>query len=770
LSTMPMHGSHDWRMVALSVLIAVAAAYATLDLAGRVTAARRRARVYWVVGGATSMGTGIWAMHYVGMLAYSLPMKVYYDLPTVLASLLAAIVASAIALYTVSRDRLQNWQTAIGSLCMGSGIASMHYIGMAAMRLPARAEYNLTIVIVSVALAIVISFVALVLTFRVREEIRVSGRKIASALVMGSAIPVMHYTGMWAVTFAATNDVVDLSHAVNISFLGATAVSSVTGVVLFLAIGTSMMDRLVAAQRAVVEVAQQHETHFRTLAEAIPQIVWTARPDGYADYFNKRWYDYTATKQQQSVGNGWEVVVHPEDLSATLAAWGAAVESGTTYEVQYRFMRASDQTYRWFLGRAQPVRDSQGTIVKWFGTCTDIDDQKRSQESLEEEVRQRTAALLDANQQLTEEMQGREQAQHEMNLQTETLVRELTERSRKDTLLAKMGELLQSGTNVTEAFAIVTGFAPRIFPGWGGAIILLNASKSLLEVAGSWEHCKLISSFFEPHGCWALRTGHRYQVEAGDRSAPCAHATAVTGAYVCVPIQAHGEALGIIHLQLPEGAPAMSESELALIGTFAEQIALSIANIRLREALRNQSIRDPLTGLFNRRYLEETLEREMHRVQRSKQPLGVLMVDLDHFKRFNDTFGHDAGDAVLQEAGVLFASRVRAEDIACRYGGEEFVLILPNADLAMTTKRGELLCAEARKLEVLHNGAALGQVTISVGAACFPDTANNAQALLSAADGALYEAKDSGRDRVVTAKCRNRETQTSESAAAGVAG
>ena len=754
LHSMSMHGSHDLQMVGLSVLIAMVAAYATLDLAGRVTAARGRARVYWILGGAASMGTGIWAMHYIGMLAFSLPLRVLYDLPTVLVSLLAAIAASAIALYTVSREHLQSWNTAWASVFMGSGIAAMHYIGMAAMRLAARAQYDPWIVAASIGLAILISWLALILSIRAREETETGWRKVGSALVMGSAIPITHYTGMWAVSFVASDEAVDLSHAVSISHLGLAAISGSSILVLFLAIGTSFLDRLIAAQRAVVETARQHEAHFRSLAEAIPQIVWTARPDGYLEFFNQHWYDYTGRDLEHSLGDGWKSVVHPDDMNVTLAAWMRAVETGETYEVEYRFFRVSDRSYRWHLGRAHAMRGATGEVVKWFGTCTDIDDQKRNQEGLEAQVRERTAALVEANEHLTREMRERERAQKEMNLQTENLVRELTERSRKGALLAKMGELLHSGASLQEAFSIVTGFAPKIFPRWSGAIILRNSDRNLLEVAGSWNDCQLRSPSFEPHSCWALRTGHRYQVDAGDRSAPCAHAAGVCGSYTCVPVLAHGQALGIIHFQTPQGSLDISESEISLIGSFAEQIGLSIANIRLHEELRGQSIRDPLTNLFNRRYLEETFERELRRVIRAKQSLGVMIIDLDHFKSFNDTFGHNAGDAVLHDVARLFAARVRADDIACRFGGEEFVLILPNASLAMTHERAELLCAAARQLQVSHNGKALGPITISVGVSAFPEHGATPRELLGAADVALYQAKNAGRDRVMLAKSR----------------
>ena len=189
-----------------------------------------------------------------------------------------------------------------------------------------------------------------------------------------------------------------------------------------------------------------------------------------------------------------------------------------------------------------------------------------------------------------------------------------------------------------------------------------------------------------------------------------------------------------------------------MASTFAEQIGLSISNLRLREALRNESIRDPLTGLFNRRYLEETLQREIRRSVRSEQSLGVLMLDLDYFKKFNDTYGHDAGDAVLRETATFLSKSVRAEDVVCRFGGEEFVIILPVADLHATQARGEKIRSKLRELTVLHQGQSLGMITVSIGVAALPDHGTSPSALLEAADSALYRAKREGRDRVVLAE------------------
>jgi PAS domain S-box-containing protein len=266
-----MTGFYDFRLVALSIVIAICASYAALDLAGRTTAAAGRLRLAWLAGGATAMGLGIWSMHYIGMLAFTLPMSASYDWPTVLLSLLAAIFASAVALFVVSRQKMGWTRALVGSVIMGSGISIMHYTGMAAMRLPAVCSYDPVLLALSVVLAIGISWVALSLTFRFREYERGSPLlKAGSAVVMGAAIPVMHYTGMAAARFTPSNIVPDTAHAVSTSTLGFTGVSSVTLLVLGVAIITSAFDRRIAAQRLQLNAS---ERQFRGLLEAAPDAI-----------------------------------------------------------------------------------------------------------------------------------------------------------------------------------------------------------------------------------------------------------------------------------------------------------------------------------------------------------------------------------------------------------------------------------------------------------------------------------------------------------------
>ena len=283
-ANMALVGSYDYRLVTLSVLIAMFASYTALDLAGRTTAARGRVRLAWLIGGATAMGVGIWSMHYIGMLAFSLPVPVLYDWPTVLLSLLAAVFAAAVALFIVSRQKMGWLRALTGSAIMGSGIATMHYTGMAAMRLPAMCSYNPLLLTLSVVFAIAISLVALWLTFRFREDRKATGwRKAANSIVMGVAIPVMHYTGMAAARFTPSAVIPDTSHAVSTSTLSIAGVSAVTLLVLGVAVLTSAVGRRFSAQTFKL---REHEKRVLAITQTAPDAIVSADSDGRITYFN----------------------------------------------------------------------------------------------------------------------------------------------------------------------------------------------------------------------------------------------------------------------------------------------------------------------------------------------------------------------------------------------------------------------------------------------------------------------------------------------------
>ena len=331
----------------------------------------------------------------------------------------------------------------------------------------------------------------------------------------------------------------------------------------------------------------------------------------------------------------------------------------------------------------------------------------------------------------------------------------LAERVNELDLTNRLGELLQACLTAQEAYAVIERILKELFRGDSGGVFMCSSSRNLIEAVARWGPTpQSTAGVFAIEECWALRSGRTHVVDDMRTGPLCTHLPSpAPRAYLCTPLVAQGDALGILYLGFTArgrlSPEPLTESKRRVAATVAEQIALGLANVRLREVLRSQSIRDPLTGLFNRRYMEETLEREVRRAQRAGRPMAVLMLDLDHFKRINDDFDHDAGDALLREIGAALLRNLRREDVACRFGGEEFVLVLPEASLADAERRAEELRGEIKRLRVSDKGRLLGPVTISVGLAAYPEHGLASDALLHAADAALYRAKREGRDRVV---------------------
>ena len=359
-----------------------------------------------------------------------------------------------------------------------------------------------------------------------------------------------------------------------------------------------------------------------------------------------------------------------------------------------------------------------------------------------------------------QDITDRKRAERERQQANERLTRllgETEEKSRQIALIKQMSTLLQTCANTQEAFEVVHEFAAQLFPGDSGALCLLNPSVALMEAVAVWGQEPVRETMFAPEDCWALRTG-RVHVSTPDGVAlGCGHlAGSPGGSYVCVPMVAHNEAIGVLNVRagaaearLPreERLKALAERE-ALAINFAGDIALALANLRLRETLRTQSTRDSLTGLFNRRYLTESLDREVRRAERNARSLGIVMLDLDQFKPFNDTHGHEAGDSLLRAFGRFIQKNTRGEDIACRYGGDEFVILLVDADLSVARRRAEELREGFGRIVVRHMNQKLDSVSFSMGVAAFPQHGATSEDLLAAADEALYDAKAQGRNRV----------------------
>lgn len=315
-----------------------------------------------------------------------------------------------------------------------------------------------------------------------------------------------------------------------------------------------------------------------------------------------------------------------------------------------------------------------------------------------------------------------------------------------------MSNLLQTAVDMHEAEEILTRAAQQLLKPHSGALYLTVPSLNRLDRLTAWgEHRDRYASTLTPEECWGMRRGAKYSAHDSHVDMYChhVHEDAMRQAYVCVPMMAHGISLGLLHVNFAPVAGNALDIEKRRVDHFANQVALALSNLKLRQRLREQSIIDTLTGLYNRRYLEESLEREVAGATRDKRPLALFMLDVDHFKQFNDQFGHEGGDAVLQALGRTLRESARRSDLVARYGGEEFTVLLPNTPLTGAFEWGERLRDTVAKMHVNATGQSFPPITISLGLAVLPDHGQSGQALLHEADMALYEAKRSGRNRLV---------------------
>lgn len=377
-----------------------------------------------------------------------------------------------------------------------------------------------------------------------------------------------------------------------------------------------------------------------------------------------------------------------------------------------------------------PMRDEFGTVISYLAVVSDITARK----SDEERVRQ-------ANEMLR------------------VTVKQLATRNEEMNLLSELYDSFQACREESDIYYFAGRYGERLFPRAYGGLYILNASKNLLDLVARWGTDVPGPDVMALEDCWALRTGkphHRPTVSSGPACPHVAAAGPGLTPTLCLPLTSKEGVIGLLHLgasTADSAAAAANPDELRsqerLATNFVERVTLALVNLRLGEKLKQQSIRDPLTGLFNRRYLEETLEREIYRSVRDQTAVGVMMIDIDHFKLFNDDFGHEAGDFMLRTVSEFLQKQVRREDVVCRYGGEEFAIVLPTADAGITKARAERIIRGVRELKVYHGAKPLGPVTLSIGVSCFPNEGQTGIVLLASADAALYRAKRGGRNRVV---------------------
>jgi diguanylate cyclase (GGDEF)-like protein/PAS domain S-box-containing protein len=470
--------------------------------------------------------------------------------------------------------------------------------------------------------------------------------------------------------------------------------------------------------------------YLNSLIENTPSGIVVLDRDGRVELCNDAFERLFQFDRKDLLGNDLDSLISPIDSSLRGGEFRAQLSSGQPVHASTRCLRKDGKLIDVELNAVSLLQE--GEVRAAYTIYKDISDQVRAAAQAKE---------------------------HSASLNR--LVEELQMQTRQMTLLSEMGDLLQCCATTDEAYSVIARSAKKLFPApTSGMLYAFKSSRNALESVAIWGESCSSEAIFTPDMCWALRRGHPHWSDHLGQGISCAHLKNPAAAtYLCVPMVGQGDTVGILCLEFPTGEQAQTEvgpdasreSRQRLATTVAGQLALSLANLRLRETLRDQSIRDPLTGLFNRRFMQESLDRELQRARRKKRPLAVVFIDLDHFKRFNDSFGHDAGDLVLRTMGELFLRHFRGDDVICRYGGEEFAIILPESSAKDAARRANLLRMEASKISVRHLGKVLDRVTLSVGVAAFPEHGSSAEEILRTADQCLYQSKTEGRDRLTVA-------------------
>lgn len=408
----------------------------------------------------------------------------------------------------------------------------------------------------------------------------------------------------------------------------------------------------------------------------------------------------------------------PESIARWKTSFALLEHSGAPYEIDLELKRRDGST-AWVSSRGQAERDANDRIIRLFGTVQDITKRKIAEQhiaKLHEELSE-TVSVLRRN---------------EQNIR----------------IITKLGDILQACHTVAEACPVIATTANNLFQQSKGALALVMGASHELETVAQWGSDQSVPQSFAFDDCWALRTGQEYQVRGPGMDMPCRHfRTPPQGLYLCLPLTVYGETTGLLHVNF-FSEKVIGEDMHQLIFAFGDVVKLSLANLKLRETLSEQAVHDQLTTLFNRHYLAETLPSEIKRAERTNSPLCIAMLDIDHFKRLNDAHGHDAGDAVLKKVGAMLKNSFRGSDVVYRYGGEEFLLVLPECDLPNAESRVERIRSELKDTEFRYEGERLPQVTMSAGLAQFGEELTSVNTLIAAADEALYAAKQNGRDRI----------------------
>jgi diguanylate cyclase (GGDEF)-like protein/PAS domain S-box-containing protein len=470
---------------------------------------------------------------------------------------------------------------------------------------------------------------------------------------------------------------------------------------------------------------EQSGAHFHGLAQVLEQTgeaVIVKDLNAVVTYWNREAASLYGFSAHEAVGQPLRKL-HAADLSdVDYARLLERVRAGSPTSSSTDRCKKNGEIVRVAI-KTSPLLDAQGKLVGEITVARDVTALHRTEESLRGNNRALAAT-----------------------------VRQLEAFHRDSESLSRMTELLQSCTQRAEAYAIVRETGAQLFPHSSGSLFIYRESRDVLEHAESWGSGPAPEVTLSPEDCWALRQGKPHFVPPKG-AIRCRHAHDGSKSYVCMPVQGQGQTLGLLHIAV-EVNPRSLRPARAIdrrLRAMTDRVGPALANLKLRDALRDMALRDGLTGLYNRRYLEDALDRELHRAERSGKAVSVVMIDIDHFKHFNDKFGHDAGDFVLSALARVITKSIRPSDIACRYGGEELAIVLPEASLECARERVEQVRLAIRNSNLTHLGQTLPAPTASFGVAVYPANGTNPVDLLKAADQALYRAKQEGRDRICAA-------------------
>ncbi len=477
----------------------------------------------------------------------------------------------------------------------------------------------------------------------------------------------------------------------------------------------------ITGQRQAEEALRANESRYRAVVEDQTELICRFTPAGIMTFVNPAYCRYFHHTPEELIGKPIsEDMLTDERRKAHRYLSLFSYQSLVAVSEQWTTNAKHEQRCLQWTDRA--IVDMWGEVIEFQSVGRDVTDLKQAESSL-----------------------------HQVNEQLNMRIRDLERRNYEISTLNEMSDHLQGCLTLFDSYQIIETYAARLFAGQPGALLLVDQETAQLQPVASWGDEPMRHLVQMIPSCWLLH--HQHKLECNEFEL-CYHSypdKACQRLCMCIPLISQKKLFGILRLWgQPDEQLRSQEEWVQLATTVAEHMSLALANLRLREQLRFQSIHDALTGLFNRRYLEETLARDFLTAGRHNRPIGVIMLDIDHFKQINDTYGHSAGDEALRAVGTFLKHNVRGGDVVCRYGGEEFTIILPDTDLSDTLRRAEQIREGIQTLRITHNQRELRRITFSLGVATFPECGDTVQEVLQMADQALYIAKATGRNRVVS--------------------